>query len=428
MHGRVLLPTLRLTAALALAHPTFALAHDEEKGGAHTGADSPGAAEAAGEASADGRGAIRGTVTVPSSVEDTIVYLKDVPGEYASKVHPLELRDGRFAPHAIAVAVGDTVKFMNHDGRPHNVVSTDADTYYLGVLEKGEERGHAFMRPGVYSQRCTLHKEFLGYVFVGTNPYAATVDAGGAYVLDDVPPGRYTLGVWNASSKLADATVAVAAGEIAALDISASGAAPATGRATAAIRPARPARRSTTAREAEREAPRSTGTIRGRVEATPAKYLEETVVYLEHVPGSWAPRTHVLDQKGMRFLPHILTLTAGDTVRFLNHDSLAHSVYSSDGEGYNLGMFKEGDERAHTFRKEGVYAQLCNIHPEMLAYLFVCQNPFLAKVDKNGGYEINDVPPGKYTLRVWNSHLATAGKPVTVGAGKTVEESFSLKR
>ena len=125
------------------------------------------------------------------------------------------------------------------------------------------------------------------------------------------------------------------------------------------------------------------GTISGKVEATPPKYLEDTVVYLKDVSGTFPKRTEKMDQKGMKFIPHVLTVTKGDTVDFLNHDNVAHNVYSPDNEGYNLGTFKQNETRSHTFDKPGTYAQLCSIHPEMLGYIFVGQNPYAAAVDAN---------------------------------------------
>ncbi len=170
------------------------------------------------------------------------------------------------------------------------------------------------------------------------------------------------------------------------------------------------------------------GTISGTIDVQPAKYLEETVVYLKSVPGTYKATEHVMDQKGMAFLPHILLVTQGDTVKFLNHDNVAHNVYSADNEGFNLGTFKEGEARTHTFAKPGVYSQLCSIHPEMLGYIFVGQNPYAAVVDKKGKYVIKNVPPGSYQLAVWNSKLKGPEKAVTVTAGKTVEENLTVKR
>jgi hypothetical protein len=135
-----------------------------------------------------------------------------------------------------------------------------------------------------------------------------------------------------------------------------------------------------------------------------------------------------MDQKGMKFLPHVLTVTKGDTVNFLNHDGVAHNVYSPDNEGYNLGSFKPGESRKYVFKSAGTYTQLCSIHPEMLGFIFVGQNPYAAAVDKSGRFTIKNVPPGTYRVEVWNPKLKAPGQGVTVVSGKTAEVSFSLHR
>jgi plastocyanin len=172
------------------------------------------------------------------------------------------------------------------------------------------------------------------------------------------------------------------------------------------------------------------GTVSGKVTATPAKYLEETVVYIQEVPGtSPTPRSAGMDQKGMKFLPHILVVAKGDTVRFLNHDTVAHNVYTPDFEAYNLGTFKPGETRTHVFSDTtGVYTQLCSIHPEMIGYIFVGQNRYAGTVDAQGHYSLKDVPPGTYTVSIWNSKLKAADQSVTVEEGKPVEVNFNLQR
>jgi plastocyanin len=170
------------------------------------------------------------------------------------------------------------------------------------------------------------------------------------------------------------------------------------------------------------------GTISGKVDVTPAKYADETVVYVKDAKAAGAPRTEEMDQKSMKFLPHVLVVAKGDTVKFLNHDGVAHNVYSPDGDAYNLGSFKTGEDRTHKFDQEGGYSQLCSIHPEMLGYVFVAPSRLAAAVDSKGHYAIKDVPPGSYKLAVWNAHLKAADKPVTVEAGKTATVDFSVKR
>ncbi len=170
------------------------------------------------------------------------------------------------------------------------------------------------------------------------------------------------------------------------------------------------------------------GTVTGKVEATPAKYLEETVVYLKDAKAEGAPRTVSMDQKNLKFVPRVLAIAKGDTVKFLNHDGVAHNVYSPDGEAYNLGTFKPGEERSHTFAQEGAYSQLCSIHPEMLGYIFAAPSRLAAAVDAKGHFTLKNVPPGTYKLAVWNSHLKAPDRSVTVAAGQKLDVNLSLKR
>jgi plastocyanin len=170
------------------------------------------------------------------------------------------------------------------------------------------------------------------------------------------------------------------------------------------------------------------GTVSGKVEVTPAKYLAETVVYLEGVAGVHAPQTHEMDQQGLKFVPRLLVITAGDTVKFMNHDGVAHNVYTPDGDTYNLGAFKNGEERTQTFKTPGAYSQLCSIHPDMLGYVFVSQTPYAVAVDDKGKYELKDVPPGTYQLKVWNSHLPGASRSVTVPASGTAAVDLAVHR
>ena len=169
------------------------------------------------------------------------------------------------------------------------------------------------------------------------------------------------------------------------------------------------------------------GTVAGKVDVTPARYQDETVVYLKGAPRPKAPATHAMDQKGMKFLPMVLAVATGDTVEFLNHDGVEHNVFSPDGEAFNLGTFKPDEKRAHTFDAPGVYAIRCSIHPEMLGWVFVGESRYAAPLDRKGRFRLEDVPPGTYVLAVWNAHAKGPERTVTVADGKTVEETFALK-
>jgi plastocyanin len=169
------------------------------------------------------------------------------------------------------------------------------------------------------------------------------------------------------------------------------------------------------------------GAVAGKVDVQPARFQDETVVYLAEVSGTWKPRTHAMDQRGMKFLPLVLTVTAGDTVDFLNNDGVEHNVFSPDQDAFNLGTFQAGDQRSHLFDTPGVYRIRCSIHPEMLGWVFVAANPYAAPVDRRGKFTLKEVPPGTYRLTVWNAHLEGTEKTITIAAGKTAEETLTLR-
>src|ERR1039457_1300204 len=102
------------------------------------------------------------------------------------------------------------------------------------------------------------------------------------------------------------------------------------------------------------------------------------VVFVAKADGNFkVPDKHVLlDQKKMTFIPGVLPVLVGTTVDFHNGDPMNHNVFSPDGEGYNLGTWPPGENRSYTFKKAGVYTQLCSIHPEMEGFIVVLQNPY----------------------------------------------------
>ncbi len=165
-----------------------------------------------------------------------------------------------------------------------------------------------------------------------------------------------------------------------------------------------------------------TGTIEGTV--AHARGTGDLVVYIVSAPGSYpAPAQHALmDQKRMTFVPHVLPIVVGTTVDFLNSDAVSHNVFTPDHETYNLGTWPKGEKHSYTFKKPGVYTQLCSIHPEMLGFIVVLQNPHFAVTKTDGRFSITNVPAGQYTLKVWGEKLKKPDKektfPVKVTAGK----------
>ena len=165
----------------------------------------------------------------------------------------------------------------------------------------------------------------------------------------------------------------------------------------------------------------------GEIEGKVSGMKGHSVVYVDAIAGKTfpAPKEHpVMDQKGLMFVPHIMAVQQGTTVEFLNSDTVQHNVFwpaiSGDKKaGHNLGTWPKGERRPYTFDKPGVVPLLCNVHPDMSAYLIVSPTPYFAETDDSGNYKIKDVPNGSYTMTAWHEGAKSQSQLVTVsGSGK----------
>jgi plastocyanin len=172
------------------------------------------------------------------------------------------------------------------------------------------------------------------------------------------------------------------------------------------------------------------GTIHGKISGVNG----ESVVYVEAIAGKTfpAPEKHItIDQKGLMFVPHIVVVQQGASVDFLNSDSVAHNVFwpSISGNkklGHNLGTWPHGQKQAFKFDNPGVVSLLCNVHPEMSAYLIVSPTPYFAQTDASGDFKIENVPDGAYTVTAWHEGAKSKSNPVKV-AGDTAAD-FTLSK
>jgi plastocyanin len=159
------------------------------------------------------------------------------------------------------------------------------------------------------------------------------------------------------------------------------------------------------------------GDIKGKVSVQGLKSAANIAVYIEAVPDKKfdAPEQHVIvDQKKMEFTPRVVVVLQGTTVDFTNSDPVGHNVYWPSISGnkkltHNLGTWPKGDKKSFQFNDLGVASLLCNVHPEMSGYVVVVAAPYFAVTDKDGNYEIKNVPAGKYMLKTWSED----GKPAT---------------
>jgi plastocyanin len=169
------------------------------------------------------------------------------------------------------------------------------------------------------------------------------------------------------------------------------------------------------------------GSVKGKV--SPGK----SVVYLESA-GAAAPAASdkpvTMDQKGLRFEPHVLVVQVGTTVDFLNSDKVQHNVFWPSISGdkkktHNMGTWPTGQKKAFKFTDPGVVTLLCNVHPEMSGFIIVSPTPYSAETAADGAYAIANVPDGEYTVNAWHEGKKLQSKKITVKGDTTAD--FTLQ-
>jgi plastocyanin len=186
----------------------------------------------------------------------------------------------------------------------------------------------------------------------------------------------------------------------------------------------------------------ATGTVRGRIDVRlpalgeprpqiaalglppPAAAADRrrSVVYLETAPRAAfegpAPRRARMDQRNETFVPHVLAITVGTVVDFPNNDATYHNVFSlSRAKAFDLGRYASGRSKSVTFDRPGIVRVFCDIHSHMNAFILVFSHRFFAVTDEHGRYRIDGIPPGTYTVTVWNEAVPRESRAVTIGSG-----------
>jgi plastocyanin len=137
-------------------------------------------------------------------------------------------------------------------------------------------------------------------------------------------------------------------------------------------------------------------------------------------------------QKGKRFTPHMLAVTAGTSIEFPNQDPFFHDVFSIyHGKPFDLGLYESGAVRKVRFTQPGVSYIFCNIHPDMSAVVIALSTPHFAVTVRDGSFRILYVPPGRYRLGVWyefasDAELAVLSRDVELAAGEVALGTLTI--
>jgi plastocyanin len=149
-------------------------------------------------------------------------------------------------------------------------------------------------------------------------------------------------------------------------------------------------------------------------------------------PRRSAPSTKIIDQKDEMFIPYIEIFRPGDKVLFRNSDQTRHHVYSfSPVKSFEFVLVPGQSSNPLELDQTGVVAVGCNIHDQMITYLYISDAPWIARTGADGRVGFRDIPAGAWNVRVWHPRLHP-GKPdlvqsaTIVAANETKTLAFAL--
>jgi hypothetical protein len=160
--------------------------------------------------------------------------------------------------------------------------------------------------------------------------------------------------------------------------------------------------------------------------------LKNAVVYLTDIREGKAAQLKTpvkLDNIACAFVPHVFSATRGQSLEIHNSDPLLHDAHATIGSHtlFNVAIIK-GNTVTKLLPDAGLIHINCNVrHTWMQAYGMVVEHPYHAVTTSDGRFQLDDVPPGVWNLRVWHELLGSTDQQVRVQGGQDTRVKINLQ-
>jgi hypothetical protein len=148
--------------------------------------------------------------------------------------------------------------------------------------------------------------------------------------------------------------------------------------------------------------------------------------------------TYLVNQKGCRFRPWAQVVRPGPIIIRNSDAGVLHNINARELIGvekgrvvkktlFNFGQPDPGDIKDKIKPRRSSYIGInCEAHNFMFGYILAPAHPYAVVVGDDGSFSIDNLPPGKYTLKAWHPTFGVKKAKITVGAKGAVEANFAF--
>jgi hypothetical protein len=159
---------------------------------------------------------------------------------------------------------------------------------------------------------------------------------------------------------------------------------------------------------------------------------QEAVIYFRpHTPVPLTPAAEpaLLTTLRKQFVPHLLAVQAGESVRFPNQDVILHNAFStSPSRPFDTGQYPRGVGQTFRFDQPGLVRVYCNVHHSMFGFILVLDTPFHTRADASGHFRLTDLPKGDGEIVVFHDRAPPLRRAVVVGKTGALQLDLELNQ
>lgn len=137
------------------------------------------------------------------------------------------------------------------------------------------------------------------------------------------------------------------------------------------------------------------------------------------------------ENRTCKFIPRVNATNAESTLEIKNADPILHNTHVRHDDRSGPTVINVVQPAGTTvirrpLRTTGLLDIRCDAHPFMRAAFHVFEHPYFAVTDSAGRFELAEVPPGTYKLKIWHETLGSRMKSIAVSATSPVTLNLEI--